>query len=201
MSPTDWSTFFSQRTFSLAAVAAPLVISCSSSVWMKAGERDAQASWLLQRRLLGGCQKTSACHCLAPAATVHLLCVPHLFLLPTFQFLLLLLVWTSRHNWGGARVWGAEELRTRVQMRSLFTLSLFLKQNMIGPKHPSLRNTWTDLRNTSAICVNMVPASYRQVLCLDCRLTLLSVTRCLGFITSCDTTQSVMGCLVSCSTT
>lgn len=102
---------------------------------------------------------------------------------------------------GGARVWGAEELRTRVQMRSLFTLSLFLKQNMIGPKHPSLRNTWTDLRNTSAICVNMVPASYRQVLCLDCRLTLLSVTRCLGFITSCDTTQSVMGCLVSCSTT
>jgi len=54
---------------------------------MKAGERDAQAPWLLQQRLLCGCQKTSACHCLAPAgaAIVHLLCVPHLFLLPTFH--------------------------------------------------------------------------------------------------------------------
>jgi hypothetical protein len=41
--------------------------------------------------------------------------------------------------WGGGR--GAEELRARVQMRILFTLSSFLKQNMIGPKHFLLSET------------------------------------------------------------
>ncbi len=47
-SPTDWSTFFNQRTFSLAVVAAPLVVSSSAhlSGWKQVRE---------MHKLLGCC--------------------------------------------------------------------------------------------------------------------------------------------------